>query len=567
MNVKTANSRRFGGLLRTAGISVEDLRAIVAAADLSDFEEIQELFESAVCRDEFEKVTVFLDAGVKPGSSVMIEAARSGPADTLERLLSAGGDPNAREWHLSPIFEAVKREDAKKVSLLLDAGATPIAAAMTRAATQRDPNILVQLLAAGGDPNGDELSTRPLHVAAFRNFAESVSILLEAGADPNKECEGTFPLHWACLAGGAETVALLLESGADPHAKCVADHSPRDGRFKFYETGDAPIDLIRSYVTDELDALLKAGVDPNHKSDASGLSFLHRAAMGGRGDFIAKLLEAGADPNQPSRNGDMPLHGAAENGRADVLSTLIAAGADPNGRGNNGNSPLHYAARAGCSEVVEALMAAGSDPNGQGNDGNSPVHYAARAGYFEVVKALLAAGADPNHANEEGQTPLHSVCSYGVRDIEMSKLGETARLLLRVGSDPDARDTRGRTPLFNAAAAADEYGRVIQSSIELVENLVEKGADILAKDNDGKTASFYAFHLEVQAHLVTAEAQARQQRLEAKIQEVGELAPSRRQSSDGPCLIVGGDLFNPREVAKAPAPTALQEALLQRMRL
>lgn len=347
MNVKAANSRRFGGLLRTAGISVEELRAIVAAAELSDFEEIQELFGSAVCRDEFEKVTVFLDAGVKPGSSVMIEAARSGPADTLERLLSAGGDPNAREWHLSPLSESVRWGDAKKVSLLLDAGATPTAAAMTQAATHRDPNILVQLLAAGGDPNGGELSTRPLHVAAFRNFTESVSILLEAGADPNKESNGTFPLHWACLAGGTETVALLLESGADPHAKCVADHSPRNGDSQLYETGHAPIDLIRSYVTDELDVLLKAGVDPNHKSEVSGLSLLHRAAMGGSGDFIAKLLEAGADPNHPSRHGDMPLHGAAEKGRTDVLSTLMAAGADPNGRGNNGNSPLQYAARAG----------------------------------------------------------------------------------------------------------------------------------------------------------------------------------------------------------------------------
>ena len=63
MNVKAANSRRFGGLLRTAHISVEELRAIVAAAELSDFEEIQELFGSAVCRDEFEKVTVPLVGG------------------------------------------------------------------------------------------------------------------------------------------------------------------------------------------------------------------------------------------------------------------------------------------------------------------------------------------------------------------------------------------------------------------------------------------------------------------------------------------------------------------------
>lgn len=252
---------------------------------------------------------------------------------------------------------------------------------------------------------------------------------------------------------------------------------------------------------------------------------------------VTLLADAGAKPNSYS------MVNAAEFAQPDILVQLLSAGGDPNALGNNGNSPLQYAAQLGC---------------------------------FEVVEALLTAGADTNHANEYGQTPLHSVCSYGatygtrdieIRDIDTSKLGETARLLLEAGSDPNARDIWGRTPLFNAAAAADEYGVFIQSSIELVDNLVEKGADILAENDKGKTASFFAFHQEVQAHLVTAEAQARQQRLEAKIQEVGELAPSKRQSSDGPCLIVGGDLFNPREVAKAPAPTALQEAPLHRMRL
>lgn len=117
------------------------------------------------------------------------------------------------------------------------------------------------------------------------------------------------------------------------------------GIHNYYETGHAPIDLIRSYVTDELDVLLKAGVDPNHKSEVSGLSLLHRAAMGGSGDFICKVVGGRCRSNHPSRHGDMPLHGA-EKGRTDVLSTLMAAGADPNGQGNNGSSPLQYAARA-----------------------------------------------------------------------------------------------------------------------------------------------------------------------------------------------------------------------------
>lgn len=310
MNVETANSEKFGSLLKgVENGDVEDLRAMVATADLSDLEALQRTFRAAIYADDFEKVTVLLDAGAQPGSSAMISAARFGQADILARLLSAGGDPNARERYQSPLSEAVEQKDTKKVSMLLEAGATPSAGVMVEAATHPDPSILAQLLAAGGDPNGGELKlrNRPLHAAAFRGLTGSVNILLEAGADPNMECEGTFPLHWACMAGKTEVVGLLLESGADPNAKCVADHSPKSMRPPYYKTGDAPIDLICSDISvGTLEVLLKAGVDPNHKSDASGLSVLHHAAMDGDDAFIAKLLEAGADPNLASRNGDRP---------------------------------------------------------------------------------------------------------------------------------------------------------------------------------------------------------------------------------------------------------------------
>jgi len=394
---------------------------------------------------------------------------------------------------ISQIYRAVLHDDMDKVDVLLAAGVKPDSHSMISAARSQQPGMLTKLLASGGDPNADvpdafgfgERGT-PLDVAIFASdfAAEKVTVLLEAGANP-----GSFAVFNATKFASAEILAKLLSAGGDPNAEF------------------------------EEELALDIAIDANDLMK------------------VTLLADAGAKPNSYS------MVNAAEFAQPDILVQLLSAGGDPNALGNNGNSPLQYAAQLGC---------------------------------FEVVEALLTAGADPNHANEYGQTPLHSVCSYGatygtrdieIRDIDTSKLGETARLLLEAGSDPNARDIWGRTPLFNAAAAADEYGVFIQSSIELVENLVEKGADILAENDKGKTASFFAFHQEVQAHLVTAEAQARQKRLEAKIQEVGELAPSKRQSSDGPCLIVGGDLFNPREVAKAPAPTALQEAPLQRMRL
>lgn len=394
---------------------------------------------------------------------------------------------------ISQIHGAVLHDDMDKIELLLAAGVKPDGPSMVSATRSKQPGILTKLLASGGDPNADdpwafgfgERGT-PLDVAIFASdFAvEKVTVLLEAGANP-----GSFAVFNATKFASAEILAKLLSAGGDPNAEL------------------------------EEELALDVAIDENDLMK------------------VTLLVDAGAKPNSQS------MVNAAEFAQPDILVQLLSAGGDPNARGNEGNSPLHYAAQAG---------------------------------YFEAVEALLTAGADPNHANAYGQTPLHSVCSYGttygtryleVGDIDTSKLGETARLLLEAGSDPNARDIGGRTPLFNVATAADDYGEGIQSSIELVENLVEKGADILAKNNVGKTASFYTFNQEIQTHLVTAEVQARQQRLEANLLKVGELAPSKRQSSDGPCLIVGGDLFNPREVAKAPAPTALQEAPLQRMHL
>ena len=76
------------------------------------------------------------------------------------------------------------------------------------------------LLEAGADLAArNERGTTPLHDAAFRGNAETVTVLLEAGADLEARNEsGTTPLHMAALGGNAETVTALLEAGADPKA-------------------------------------------------------------------------------------------------------------------------------------------------------------------------------------------------------------------------------------------------------------------------------------------------------------------------------------------------------------
>ncbi|MFI0792322.1 ankyrin repeat domain-containing protein [Micromonospora rubida] len=94
------------------------------------------------------------------------------------------------------LMEAVRREDAAAVSVLLRAGA--------------DPNV----------PDRDR--TTPLYQASVNGAAELVRVLLAAGAVPDSESgrgtEGT-PLCAAAAWGHNTVVHLLLVHGADPNLR------------------------------------------------------------------------------------------------------------------------------------------------------------------------------------------------------------------------------------------------------------------------------------------------------------------------------------------------------------
>jgi ankyrin repeat protein len=62
--------------------------------------------------------------------------------------------------------------------------------------------------------------------------------------------------------------------------------------------------------------------------DGFGLTALHYAAIYGRTDVVAILLEAGADIDAPDPHGWTALHMAADSGHIDVVRLLIEEGAD-----------------------------------------------------------------------------------------------------------------------------------------------------------------------------------------------------------------------------------------------
>jgi uncharacterized protein len=105
-------------------------------------------------------------------------------------------------------------------------------------------------------------------------------------------------------------------------------------------------------------------------------------------------------------------------------------------------------------------------------DGFTLLGLACYFGHREVVRFLLEAGADPNVASTNAfrVAPLHSASA--ISDIEI------AALLIEAGADVNAKQNQGVTPLHSAAH---------NGQTRLAELLIANGADVGARTDGDKT--------------------------------------------------------------------------------
>jgi ankyrin repeat protein len=134
-------------------------------------------------------------------------------------------------------------------------------------------------------------------------------------------------------------------------------------------------------------------------------------------------------------------------------------------------APLFQAIQSADISAVKALLRHGANPDALDADGTPVLMAAALYAGPDCIKLLLDAGANPNAANTVGATPL----MWAVPDLVKVKL------LLSHGADVNARSTNlQRTPLLIAAR--------YPGSVEVLRLLLDKGADLHAKDRNGASA-------------------------------------------------------------------------------
>jgi len=445
---------------------------------------------------DLEAVRAELEAGAdvnvpdSEGTSALLWAAYHSAPELVSMLLEAGADPNApSQFGVTPLLQATRNGDAATTRALLDGGAdvaravrdgeTPLMAA----ARSGRVDLVEQLLAHGADANAVETlqEQTALMWAVAEGHLPVVEALLEAGADPNRKARiseltkrsmrADFPtggftaLMWAARNGNEAMVRRLVAGGADVKAT----------------NGDGASAMMLAIVNDRFDmavTLLELGADANDGSlyyavvmrdaptdwrarDGSRMRADHPNGLTAL-DLVARLLEAGADPDKPF-DGQMhsasmccdpkasgtPFFRAAVAADVESLKLMIAHGADvgwtpkpvegapPNPFGDNtGLTPIMVALNGGKGQLmdggpgdiregkvgvwrepgnrdpadaVRVLLEAGADADALNPKGDSALHIAAHDGRLGAIRELVAAGASVDLRNADGLTALELV--------------------------------------------------------------------------------------------------------------------------------------------------------------
>lgn len=276
---------------------------------------------------------------------------------------------------------------------------------------------------------------------------------------------------------------------------------------------------------------LSSGLSANSRT-VSGVPVLILAAARGEVKITQFLMDKGADKEAADLNGCRAIHAASSCGHTSTVALLVKYGADINAPGSHGRTPLMEAARTSRKEIIKLLLEKGAEVNKTDREGRTALMHAATSTLDDpsLLELLLRHGADSSLADKEERTALMHAALNGnakcaaflLKDQPDFSSGREALGLLIMKCAIDGKNPelvklliRKKVPLnWNQSFVHNSLRRIkthglyrilvrqgvfskrrsplmwaaLNNNIELIEILLDAGANPLQKDENGNTA-------------------------------------------------------------------------------
>jgi ankyrin repeat protein len=242
---------------------------------------------------------------------------------------------------------------------------------------------------------------------------------------------------------------------------------------------------------------------------------------------VRLLLYSNADVNVRNAANETPLHSVARKGHAEIASLLLDSDTDGDALNIDQETPLHLAARNGHEAVVGLLIDSNADVDVLNENQETPLRVAWDQGHDSIVCVLFNAGATVlipltqemiDLAKQRGLEPVASVLQHQI-DTKSIKMIRAALLpdtdfiqsiidqgvnVNHVFNEENSNWSKleGKTALHVAAATTGD--------LDVIQLLLDSGADRTIHDMDGNTAAQLAFknhHFDAARKLYTSIAQ------------------------------------------------------------
>jgi ankyrin repeat protein len=350
-------------------------------------------------------------------------------------------------------------------------------------------------------------------------------------------CEtGETPLHYAAQCSKQPTIIEeLLDRGANPCARDKKNKTAIELRQAIDYSNGLPWAFVIFYeqkmrVNIFLASFIKkidiCELHVNDEIDSQGNTLLHYAMDLELEDYIKHLLEKKADPFAKNKKSLTPMDLFwYKSITPDTLNVILRclmtyrrnAESVNEVIDRQGRTLLHYAVRYGSLEDIKTLLTDGADPLAKDNKGRYPIfaalkiceihdervnipidrqgrsllHYAVGYGRKQDVETLLTAGADPFAQDNKKQYPLDMLNLNESYFTEIFKkeifLKHFMTMLKTEKMDVNQVIDRQGNRLIHYIVALLKAFKT-NNNLNMLKILIENGADVLVKNNNGETA-------------------------------------------------------------------------------